>query len=52
MPQNLYNNVIISDTSCLIWLTNIGKLELLKKLYNKIIITPEVLKEYTSKYEL
>jgi predicted nucleic acid-binding protein len=44
-------NVIISDTSCLIGLTNIKQLDLLEKLYNHVTITPEVLKEYTEKFK-
>lgn len=39
-------NVIISDTSCLILLNNIGELDLLKKLYNKITVTVEVADEF------
>jgi predicted nucleic acid-binding protein len=52
MPQNLFDNIIISDASCLIALTNINQLDLLKKLYKNINITPEVAKEYTEKYKL
>ena len=37
---------VISNTSCLIALTNIGKLEILRKLYDVIIITPEVYSEF------
>jgi predicted nucleic acid-binding protein len=37
---------IISDTSCLIALTNINELELLHKIYNQIITTREVADEY------
>ena len=37
---------IISNTSCLIVLDNIGKLELLKELYGKVLITEEVAKEF------
>lgn len=37
---------IIADTSCLIILTNIGELELLHKLYGKIITTPDIAIEY------
>jgi len=48
--NSLYNNVIISDTSCLIALSNIGQLELLKKLFGRVTITPEVLDEFTKKY--
>ena len=42
-------NAIISDTSCLILLTKIGELELLQKLYGKIITTHEVALEYGEK---
>ena len=38
--------VIISDTACLIGLTNIGQINLLQKMYGSIIVTPEVMKEY------
>ena len=34
--------VVIADASCLILLTNIGKIELLEKLYGEILITDEV----------
>jgi predicted nucleic acid-binding protein len=37
---------IISDTSCFIVLKNIDELELLHKLYGKIITTPEIESEY------
>lgn len=37
---------VITDTSCLIVLHNIGELELLHKLYNTVTITPEVAKEF------
>lgn len=37
---------IISDTSCLIILTNIGELDLLEKLYGQIITTVEVADEF------
>lgn len=37
---------IISDTSCLIILTNIGELELLHKVYGQIITTVEIATEY------
>jgi predicted nucleic acid-binding protein len=36
------NRVIISDTSCLIALEKIHSLDILKNLYDEIIITPEV----------
>jgi predicted nucleic acid-binding protein len=38
--------VIISDTSCLIGLTNINYLNLLRQLYETVIITPEVADEF------
>ncbi len=37
---------IISDTSCFIILTNIGELELLRKVYGQIITTPEIAAEF------
>jgi len=40
--------IIISDTSCLIALTNIGLLNILKDLYAEILITPEVNAEFGS----
>jgi predicted nucleic acid-binding protein len=40
-------SVIISDTSCLIGLTNIGLLAVLRELYNSILITPEVAEEFS-----
>ena len=42
MPEK----IIISDTSSLIALTNIGELELLKKVYEEVVITPEIGEEY------
>jgi predicted nucleic acid-binding protein len=42
------SKVIVSDTSCLIALTNIGLLSILKDLYSEIIITPEVKTEFGS----
>jgi predicted nucleic acid-binding protein len=38
--------VIISDTSCLIGLSNIGKLEILHDLFDIVSITPEVASEF------
>lgn len=38
--------VIISDTSCLIILTKIGEIDLLRKLYKTVTITREILLEY------
>jgi len=37
---------IISNTSCLIVLDNIGMLDILKELYGKIFITQEVSEEF------
>ena len=34
--------VIVSDSSCLIGLLNIGRLELLQCLYGEVLTTPEV----------
>jgi predicted nucleic acid-binding protein len=38
--------VIISDTSCLIALTNTGHFDVLKEVFGAVVITPEVLGEY------
>ncbi len=40
------DKIIISDTSCLIALSKIDKLDLLKDLYEEIIITKEVFNEF------
>ena len=40
------DKIIISDTSCLIALTKIDKLAILKGLYREIIITTDVYKEF------
>lgn len=42
MPEK----IIISDTSSLIALTNIGELELLKEVYEEVVITPLIAEEY------
>lgn len=42
----MHNEIIISDTSSLIALYNIGELDLLQKVYDSVIITPEILKEF------
>jgi predicted nucleic acid-binding protein len=39
MPSNSKEQIIISDTTCLIGLTKIGLLEVLKQLYNIILVT-------------
>lgn len=40
------HKTIISDTSCFIILTNIGELELLRKVYGQIVTTPDIASEY------
>jgi predicted nucleic acid-binding protein len=37
--------IIISDTSCFIVLSNIGELDILHKVYSKIITTVDVVSE-------
>ena len=41
--------IIISDTSSLIIFQNIGELEILKKLYSEIIVTPQIVEEFKDK---
>jgi predicted nucleic acid-binding protein len=41
------HNIVISDTSCLIILNKIGQLEILKKVYDNVITTPEVAEEFS-----
>jgi predicted nucleic acid-binding protein len=43
-----YDKIVISDTSCFIAFTNIGRLKLLQSLCPFIITTPEVAGEYKS----
>jgi predicted nucleic acid-binding protein len=40
------SKIIISDTSCLIALRRINELEILRKVFNTIITTPEVAHEF------
>jgi predicted nucleic acid-binding protein len=40
------NKIIISDTSCLIALTNIKRLEILRLVCRTVLITPEIAAEY------
>ncbi len=47
MPLN--SDIIISDTSCLILLTNIDELSLLKKMSKVVLITPEIATEFGEK---
>jgi predicted nucleic acid-binding protein len=44
--QRLVDEIVISDTCCLISFEKINRLELLNKLCENIYITPEVLEEY------
>ena len=46
MPLGVETKIIISDTSCLIALTNIGLLDILRNLYEAVLVTPEVADEY------
>ena len=46
MNEEINSKVIISDTSCLIALTDIEKLDVVSKLYKEVLITPEVAAEY------
>jgi len=41
------HSIVISDTSCLIILNKIGQLEILQKVYENIITTPEVAQEFS-----
>lgn len=43
------NRIIITDTSCLIALSNINELQILPDLFHEIIITPEVSAEFGEK---
>jgi len=45
MPLNP-DEIIISDTTCLIGLTNIGRIDILPEMYSSVIVTPEVVNEY------
>ncbi len=42
MPET----IVIADASCLISLSNINRLELLKDVFSHVIITPEVNREF------
>jgi predicted nucleic acid-binding protein len=46
MPGNYYNKLIIADTSCLIALSNVGQLSILKNLCKTVYITPEIAAEF------
>jgi predicted nucleic acid-binding protein len=49
MRDNFSGKVIISDTSCLIALTNIEALNVLKDVCGEVVITPTVLSEFGEK---
>ena len=42
----MLDKLVISDTSCLIGLTNIGKLDVLNLLYGTVLVTTEIAQEY------
>lgn len=46
MPGNYYDKLIIADTSCLIALSNVGQLRILKDLCQTVYITPEIAAEF------
>jgi predicted nucleic acid-binding protein len=46
MPPNFFDKIIISDTSCLIALTNIGRLDILRRICQTVLVTPEIAAEY------
>jgi predicted nucleic acid-binding protein len=52
MQENIEDTVIISDTSCLIALTNAHRLDILKKRYKNIKVTPKVKSEYEKKGDI
>jgi len=41
------HEIVISDTSCLILFQKIGELDLLRKVYDSVLTTPEVAKEFS-----
>lgn len=43
----MHKEIVITDTSCLIILEKIEHLTILKQLFNKIYITPEIASEYS-----
>ncbi|MDR3199955.1 MAG: DUF3368 domain-containing protein [Spirochaetales bacterium] len=46
MHPDFFDKVIISDTSCLIALTNIKRLEILRQVCRTVLVTPEIAAEY------
>ncbi len=43
--------IVVSDSTCLIGLERVGKLEILPALFDSVIIPPEVEREFGSKFE-
>ena len=43
------HNIVISDTSCLIIFSKIRQLEILNKVYDNVITTPEIAEEFSEK---
>ncbi len=41
------HSIVISDTSCLIIFNKIGQLDILRKVYDNVITTPEVAQEFS-----
>jgi predicted nucleic acid-binding protein len=46
MPGNYYHKLIIADTSCLIALSNVDRLDILQKLCKNVCVTPEISLEF------
>lgn len=40
------HKIIIADTSCLIVLVKINELDVLRKLFGEIVVTPEIASEF------
>ena len=45
----MHENLVIAGTSCLIILSKINELDLLKGIYSRVIITPEIAEEFNQK---
>jgi len=41
-------DIILPDTSCLIFLDKIGEIDVLQKLYSRTVVTQEIAEEYIS----
>jgi predicted nucleic acid-binding protein len=46
MPGNYYDKLIIADTSCLIALSNVDQMHILRDLCKTVCITPEIAAEF------